>query len=339
MVSRTHKVAAFVLGVAVLFGLAATKVVQSANNANSSESAKSWPDKPINIIVSSSAGSGPDSLARVLAKDLSAAIGQPVIVENRPGASGSIGIQTAARKPNDGYNLLYSTASSTVVWPSVAQSVQFNITKDFVPVAETAAGGVILVVNADVPAKNLKELIALVKANPGQYSYGSWGNGSTGNLMMEWLKGKTGMQTSHVAYKNTTQMLTELASGVLKVGWTDPSALIPFVKAGQIRAITISGDERAPQFPDVPTLGEQGYAFNQVGWFGVFAPAGTDPAIVKRLNLEINKIQGSKEMADMMKSLNYAKPPQKTPEEFKAIVEHDLATWSKIAKDSKLTIN
>ncbi len=329
MILGIHRVAAFILGAVMFFGLAGSQTVQAAGT---------WPVRPITIIVSSSAGSGPDSLARALARQLSTALGQPVVVENRPGASGAIGIHAVVRASNDGYTLLYSTASSTVVWPSVGKSVSFNVTKDLVPVAETAAGGVFLVVNSEVPAKNLKELIALVKAKPDQFSYGSWGNGSTGNLMMEWLKGKTGMQVAHIPYRNTTQMLTELASGVLKVGWTDPSALIPFVQAGKIRALAISGEERAPQLPDVPTLAESGFAFDQVGWFGLFAPAGTDPEIVKRLNLEINKIQGSEEMAKLMKNLDFAAPPKKTPEEFRAIVEHDLAAWSKIATDSNLTI-
>lgn len=323
-----HRVAGFIFGAAVFFGLAASQTVQAADT---------WPDRPITMIVSSSAGSGPDALARALAKQLSMTFGQPVVVENRPGASGAIGIQAAARAPNDGYTLLYSTASSMVVWPSVGTSVPVDTTKDLVPIAETAAGGVFLVVNSAVPAKNLKELIELIKANPGQFSYGSWGNGSTGHLMMEWLKGKTGMQVTHVPYRNTTQMLTELASNVLKVGWTDPSALIPFVQAGNIRAIAISGNERAPQLPDVPTLAESGFEFDQVGWFGIFAPTGTDPKIVERLNLEINKSQRSKEMIELMKKLNFATPPQKTSEEFKAIVEHDLATWRMIVTDSNLT--
>ncbi|TSH90744.1 tripartite tricarboxylate transporter substrate binding protein [Verticiella sediminum] len=289
------------------------------------------------MIVSSSAGSGPDALARALATPLSTALGKPVIVDNRPGASGTIGIQAVTRAPNDGYTLLYSTASSTVVWPSVGESVPFDVTKDLVPVAKTAAGGVFLVVGSEVPAKSLDELVGLMKADPGQFSYGSWGNGSTGHLMMEWLKGETGMQVPHVAYRSTTQMLTELASGVLNVGWTDPSALIPFVRAGKVRALAISGDERAPQLPDVPTLAESGFAFDQVGWFGIFAPAGTDPDIVKRLNLEINKIQGSEKMRELMTNLNFAAPPQKTPEEFKEIIEHDLASWSRIVTDAGLT--
>lgn len=321
-----HKIAALIFGAVMFLCLAA---VQAAGT---------WPERPILMTVSSSAGSGPDSLARALAKQLSTALGQPVIVENKPGASGAIGIQAVAREPGDGYKLLYSTASSTVVWPAVGKSVPFNVIKDFVPIAETAAGGVVLVVNSEVPAKNLKELIALMKADPDQFSYGTWGNGSSGHLMMEWLKGQAGMKVVHAAYRNTSQMLTELASGVLKVGWTDPSAPIPFIQSGKIRAITISGDVRAPQLPDVPTLAESGFNFDQVGWYGLFAPAGTDPEIVKRLNLEINKIQGSKEMAELMKNLNFAPPPQKTPKEFKAIIEHDLAAWSKIATDSNLSV-
>lgn len=301
-----------------------------------SQAETEWPKRPVTMIVSSSAGSGTDALARALAKDLSTELGQTVVVENKPGATGALGIQAVTRAQNDGYTLLYSTASSTVVWPAVGKTT-FNINKDLIPVAETAAGGVILVVSADVPASNLHELIELAKKEPESMSYGSWGNGSTGHLMMEWLKKETGMTIGHIAYRNTTQMLTELASGVLKVGWTDPSALLPFVKSGKIRVIAVSGTERAPQIPDVPTLKESGFDFTQTGWFGVFAPAGTEPAIVKKLNTAINKIQSSKEMAELMKTLNFASPPQKSPEAFKEMVETDQALWKKIASDAQLS--
>lgn len=329
MTSRIRKLAASVLGAATLFGSCASHVAQAQD---------AWPARQITMITPSSAGSGPDALARALAQRLSDALKQPVIVDNRPGGSGVIAINAVTKAKNDGYTLLYSAASAAVVWPAVGKSVPYDVTRDLIPVAQTAAGGVLLVVNPDVPAKNLQELIQLVKAHPDKYSYGTWGAGSSGHLMMEWLKGKTGMKINHVPYRATPQMLTELMSGVLQIGWTDPSAPVPFLQAGRIRGIMISGNARAPQVPDIPTMKEEGYQFDAIGWFGVFVPAGTNPAIVKRLSDEINKIQASPEMAKLMAKLNFEAPPKKTPEQFRDIVQNDLATWKKIAADANISV-
>lgn len=299
-----------------------------------------WPSKPITLIAASSAGSGTDALARALAQRLSTQLKQPIIVDNRPGASGVIALNAVIKAPKDGYTLLYGTASNTVIWPAVAKSVPYDVTRDLVPIVQTAAGGIILLVNNDVPAKNLAELIELIKAHPDKYgSYGTWATGSSGNLTMEWLKKKTGMVTNHVPYRTSVQLLTELSSGVLKVGWTDPGAPLPFLRSGKVRAIAVSGGTRAPSTPDTPTLAEQGYKFDAVGWFGIFAPAGTDPAIVKRLSDEVNKIQGSAEMIKLMTNLNFEQPPIKSSDEFRGIVRNDLLTWKKIATDANISVD
>lgn len=330
MTSRIRRLTLSSIGAATLLGLTTSHMAQAQD---------AWPTRQITMIAASSAGSGPDALARVMAQRLSEALKQSVIVDNRPGASGVIAINAVVKAKNDGYTLLYSPASYTVVWPAVAKSIPYDVSRDLTPIAETAAGGVLLLVNRDVPAKNLQELIELVKANPNKYSYGTWATGSSGQLMMEWLKGKTGMKMTHVPYRTTTQMLTELSSGVLKIGWSDPSAPVPFLRSGKIRGIVISGTARGPQVPNIPTLGEAGYKFDAVGWFGIFAPAGTNPAIVKRLSDEINKIQGSKEMGELMTSLNFGPPPRKTPEQFQDIVKSDLATWKKIATDTNISVD
>lgn len=329
MTSRIRKIAASLFGAATLFAMGASQVAQAQD---------AWPTRQITMITPSSAGSGPDALARALAQRLSTALKQPVIVDNRPGASGVIAISAAIKAKNDGYTILYSAASAAVVWPAVAKSVPYNISRDLIPVAQTAAGGVLLVVNPDFPAKNLTELIQVVKDNPNKYSYGTWGAGSSGHLMMEWLKGLTGMQINHIPYRTTTQMIAELSSGVLPIAWTDPSAPVPFLQAGKIRGIMISGASRGPQVPDIPTMKEEGYQFDAIGWFGVFAPAGTNPAIVQRLSDEINKVQESPDMAELLSKLNFEAPPKKTPEEFRKIVENDLATWKKIATDANIVV-
>lgn len=298
-----------------------------------------WPARPITIISTSAAGTGSDALARAMAQRLAAQLKQPIVVDNRPGASGVIAFNAVIKAPKDGYTLLYSIASNTVIWPAVAKSVPYDVTRDLVPVAQTAAGGVVLLVNSDVPAKNLAELVALAKAHPEKYnSYGSWAVGSSGHLMTEWLKKRTGLAMNHVPYRSLVQLVTELASGVIKVGWSDPSTPLPFVRNGKIRAIAISGASRAPSLPDTPTLGEQGHNFDAVGWFGFFAPAGTDAAIVKRLNEEVNRIQASPEMAKLMTSMNFEPPPIKTPAEFRSIVLNDLQTWKRIASDAHISI-
>ncbi|NMF98838.1 tripartite tricarboxylate transporter substrate binding protein [Aromatoleum toluolicum] len=329
MALRARRLAMLGLGSALLLGLIVPRAAQAEDV---------WPSRQITMITPSSAGSGPDALARAMAQRLSEALKQPVIVDNRPGASGVIAINAVSKAKNDGYTLLYTSASAAVVWPAVGKSVPYDVMRDLTPVAQTAAGGVLLLVNSEVPAKNLQELIELVKANPGKFSYGTWATGSSGHLMMEWLKGRTGMKMTHVPYRTTTQMLTELSSGVLKIGWADPSAPVPFLRTGKIRGIVISGNTRAPQVPDIPTLDEAGHKFNALGWFGIFAPAGTNPAVVKRLSDEVNRIQGSSDMGGLMANLNFEAPPKKSPEQFREIVQNDLTTWKKIATDSNISV-
>ncbi len=196
----------------------------------------------------------------------------------------------------------------------------------------------LLLVSPDLPVRDLPELIRYLKANPGQYSYGSQTVGSAANLMMEWLKMQTGVKTDHVPYRTQAQMLTELSSGVLKIGWADPSGPVPFLRSGKIRAIAIAGTEHAPQFPDLKTMGEQGYKFDTVGWFGMFAPAGTDPSIVTRLAAEVSKVQADPQMATLMKTMNFAPPPVTTPAQFSEIVDRDMKVWAKIASEAHISV-
>ncbi|QQX88228.1 tripartite tricarboxylate transporter substrate binding protein [Cupriavidus necator] len=328
MAFRIQKLVAATVGTAALLALCGSGRAQEA-----------WPARPVQMIVASSAGSGTDALARVMAQRLSVALKQPVVIENRPGGSGVIGTNAVVKAPADGYTILYTTASNQVIAPAVLKTIPYDPKKSLVPIAQTAEGGVMLLVSNDLPVHNLPELIQLVKANPDKYSYATWSMGSSGQLMMEWLKKQTGMKTDHVAYRTSNQLLTDLASGVVKIGWTDPSAPVPFLRSGKVRAIAIGGNVRAPQLPEVKTMGEQGYKFDAVGWFGMFAPAGTNPAIVKRLADEVNKVQASPELAAMMKSMNFGPPPMKTSVQFGETVSHDLQVWAKIAADAKIRLD
>lgn len=305
--------------------------------AAQAQASDAWPSRPITLVVASGAGSGVDLAAREMAQKLGAALKQPMVVDNKPGGSGMLAGSSVAQAKADGYTLLYSNASFVAVVPAVIKKMSYDPVKDLTPIAQTAAGGIILLVNKDVPANNLQELVALAKAHPERYSYGTWGNGSSGQLTMEWLKRKAGIQMTHVPYKTTPQIVNDLASGVLQVGWTDPGTPVPMMEAGKIKGIAISGNNRVPRTRHLPTMGEQGYPFDSVGWFGVFGPANLPRHITDRLNAEINKIQASPEMHKRMETMNFEPPPVKTAEEFKAIIAADLKMWVSIAKDANVT--
>lgn len=301
------------------------------------QTSDTWPNRPITLVVASGPGSGVDLTAREMAQKLSTALKQPVVVDNKPGGSGMLAGGLVARARADGYTLLYSNASFVTVAPAVLKSMSYDPIKDLTPLAQTAAGGIMLLVNKDVPANNLKELVALIKANPDKYNYGTWGNGSSGQLTMEWLKKQAGLKITHIPYKTTPQIVNDLVAGILQVGWADPGTPVPMIEAKQLKGIAMSGNVRVPRTANIPTMGEQGYPFDAVGWFGMFGPANLPKPITERLNAEINKIQKSVEMAKRMETLNFEPPPVKTAEEFKAIIARDVNLWSLIAKEANIS--
>ncbi len=312
---------------------AASMLILSAH----AQSSDTWPSRPITLVVASGPGSGVDIAAREMAQKISVALKQPVVVDNKPGGSGMLAGGTVARAKADGYTLLYSNASFVAVAPAVLKNMSYDPIKDLTPIAQTAAGGILLLVNKDVPANNLKELVALVKANPDKYSYGTWGNGSSGQLTMEWLKKQAGLKIAHIPYKTTPQIMNDLASGVLQVGWSDPGTPVPMIESKQIKGIAVSGNVRVPRTANIATMGEQGHGFDAVGWFGVFGPANLPKQITERLNAEINKVQKSPEMTKRMEGWNLEPPPAKTTEEFKAIIARDVKLWTSIAKDANIS--
>lgn len=301
------------------------------------QTSDTWPSRPITLVVASGPGSGVDIAAREMAQKLSAVFKQPVVVDNKPGGSGMLAGGTVARAKADGYTLLYSNASFVAVAPAVLKTMSYDPVKELTPIAQTAAGGILLLVNKDVPANNLKELVALIKANPDKYSYGTWGNGSSGQLTMEWLKKQAGLKITHIPYKTTPQIINDLVSGVLQVAWSDPGTPVPMIESKQIKGIAVSGNVRVPRTAGIATMGEQGHGFDAVGWFGVFGPANLPKPITDRLNAEINKVQKSPEMAKRMEGWNLEPPPAKTPEEFKAIIARDVKLWSSIAKEANIS--
>ena len=299
--------------------------------------AKDMDQRALEGIVAS-AGSGADTIGRIVATSMSQVFGQQVIIDNRTGAAGNLGAELAAKSPADGYTILFNTIGPIAVNVTLfAGKLPYDPLKDLTPVGLITIATNVIAVHPSVPANNLKELVALVKANPERYNYATWGNGSSGQLTMEWLKQKAGLKMDHIPYKTTPQIVNDLASGVLQIGWTDPGTPVPMIEANKIKALAISGNNRVPRTHNVPTMGEQGYPFESVGWFGVFGPANLPKAITDRLNVEINKVQASPEMAKRMESMNLESPPVKSAEEFKAIIASDLKMWVTIAKDANVT--
>ncbi len=297
-----------------------------------------YPTKPIRIIVAYTPAGATDILARAVGQKMTEAWGQPVIVENRPGANGNIGTEVAARATPDGYTLLMVTAGTHGVNPGLYRKLPWDAVKDFAPVSLVAVVPNIMVVNNSVPVKNVKELIAYLKASPGKYSYGSPGLGSTAHMSMELFKSMTGVDIVHIPYKGSAGVLQDLIAGQIIVTIDNMPPYLPQVKAGKIRALAVSPAKRSPAIPDVPTIAEGGVTgYDAVAWFGLVAPAGTPKAIVDKLAAETQKILKMPDVAERLSGLG-AEPVGSTPAEFSAFIKVEIAKWAQVIKDAKVEL-
>lgn len=236
-----------------------------------------WPNKAIRMIVPGPAGSGGDIFARMLLPPLQSSLKESLYVENKAGANGIIGNDHVAKAQADGYTLLFSPSSSIAINPIIQPKMPYDAMRDLAPVAQVGAAGVLLVANPATGFKNLADMVQYAKAHPGRLAYGSWGSGSTGHLVMEGIKAHYGLDMPHVPYKGTAVELGDLLANTIGVGFMDIASPIPHVRSGKLRALGATGSARGPALQDVPTLTEQGYTFDADGWYGVFAPAKTDP--------------------------------------------------------------
>ena len=298
--------------------------------------AAGWPARPVKMIVPSAAGGPTDLFARLFADHMAKTFGQPFVVENKVGANGLIGNDAVAKSSPDGYNILFTYAAAIAINPALLPKMPYDTFTDLQPVAQIGATGTLLVVTPDFPASNIREFIEHVKANPGKFNYGSWGQGSGGHLSMEALKHAAGLQLTHVPYKSIPPIFTDLLGGNLQVAFVDPFTSLPHIRAGKIRPLMISGTRRGPALPDVPTMTEAGYRFEADAWFGVFLPAGTPAAISQRLNQEISRISQMPETMARFTALNMPASPIKTVEQFTQTVRDDFMTWSAIIKTAKV---
>ncbi|MCC7081361.1 MAG: tripartite tricarboxylate transporter substrate binding protein [Burkholderiales bacterium] len=298
-----------------------------------------YPTKPIRIIVAYTPAGTTDILARALGQKITEAWSQPVIVDNRPGANGNIGTEVAAKAAADGYTLLMATAGTHAINPTLYPKLQYDAVRDFAPVSLVATVPNILVVNNALPVKNVKELIAYAKANPGKLAHGSPGIGSTGHLSAELFKSMTGIRMTHVAYKGSAPTLQDLMSGQIQVVIDNIPVYLPQVKAGKIRALAVTTAKRSPAAPELPTIDEAGVkGYEASTWFALFAPAGTPTAIVARLSAETRRILELVDMRERLLGLG-AQPAGCTPEELARFVQAEIAKWAKVIRDANVTLN
>ena len=296
--------------------------------------AQSWPAKPIRWIVPFAPGGTTDILARTISDKLTIALGKPVIVENNPGAGGGVGAVQTAKAAPDGYTIMGGTISTHAINASLYKTLPYDPVKDFTPITLIARVPNLLVVNPDVPAKNVKELIALMKANPSKYTFASSGNGTSHHLSGELFKSMAGVDMQHIPYKGSPAALQDVVSGQVTMTFDNITTAWPLAKAGKLRALAVTTAKRSPIAPDVPTLAEAGLAGYEIGsWQGVFAPAGTPVDVVKRLNTEIVKIINMPDVREKLVGLG-AEPVGNTPDEFAAVVKGEVVKWAAVVKQS-----
>ena len=252
-------------------------------------------------------------------------------MENRAGATGMIGEEAVAKAKPDGYTLLLALTATQAMLPHLNSHMPYDTRKDFAPIGQAVRAGIILLVNPTLPVKSVPDLFALAKSKPDGLSYASWGNGSGGHVIGEALKSASGANLTHVPYKGVAPVLNDLVAGHILVSFAGLGSAIPYIKAGKVRALAVTAKQRYPVQPDVPTLIEQGVDFDGEGWYGLFAPAGTSPDIVKRLNTELNKVLELPDVGERLKSLGFVPQPS-TPEQFSATVRSDREKWGNIIR-------
>ena len=321
-------------GVRGLMGLALLVAVAASAHAQTQ-----WPDKPVRVIVPFPASGATDLVARVVAQRVAADLGQQLVIDNKPGAGGTIGTAEAAKAPADGYTLLFTTSSTHAISPHLMPKLAYKADKDFTPIAHVADAASVLLVTPSLPVKNVPELIAYAKANPGKLNYATSGNGTIVHLNTAAFAAQAGIQLTHVPYKGTAQSISDLATGQVHMLFDSIPTGMPHVASGRLRALAVTSEQRTKLAPDLPTLAESGLpGYSSVTWFGVYAPAGIKPELVARINAAFNKAIATPEVAASLAKLgaDVAKPG--TPAQFAAMVQADSTRWAKVIKDNRITL-
>lgn len=314
---------------------ATTAALASLLIAAPAQSQISYPTQPIKLLVPFPAGSGTDVVARLISRDLSQTLGQPVIVENQAGGGGLIATQSTARAAPDGHTLFLTTSAHAIL-PSLQSKLQFDVVDDFEAVSLVCAGPLVLTAHPSFPAKSISELISLAKSKPGQINYASSGTGTAPHLAVELLKSMTGIDIVHIPYRGGSPAMNDVVAGVVPLYFAAPSTAIPHVQSGAVRALGISTDKRPDFIKDIPTIAEQGVpGYNTELWYGLLAPRNTPPEIVQKLNTEIAKILQKPEVRNVLLGLGF-EPKNLTPAEFRDYIRAEVKRWAAVATAANL---
>jgi tripartite-type tricarboxylate transporter receptor subunit TctC len=301
--------------------------------------AQAWPSRSIRIVVPFAPGGSTDIFARLVGDRLATALGQPVVVDNRPGAGGNIGADAVAKAPADGYTLLMATTGVMAINNAMYKSLPYDAEKDLKPVIYIASITNVLIVPADSPLKSVSDVIASAKASPGKLSFASSGSGSSTHMSAELFRLMTGTQLLHVPYKGSGQAMPDVISGRVSMMFENMPGVVGQIKAGQLRVLAVTGLKRTPALPDVKTLAESGVAgYESLSWSGIAAPAATPPEIVARLNREINAILANPDMKAKLAEQG-AEAVGGTPEAFSEHIARERLKWTKVVRDAAIVVN
>jgi len=306
----------------------------------SAANAQPFPNRPVTLIVPFSPGTGIDILARVIAPKLADKWGQPVVVDNKPGASGNIGTDLVAKSPPDGYTLMVTVNTFTIT-PSLIKNTPYDVVEDFSPISKIATATYCFDVNPNVfPARNMQEAIALIRQNPGKYFFASPGNGTPHHIGMELIKLRLGLNATHVPYKGFAGAMQDLIGGQVQMMFTLVHSSIPQAKAGRIRILGVTGAKRSPQFPDLPTFREQGIDFmdDVDAWYAVIGPARLAPELLAKLSADVNAVMALPEVRENLLKQGLV-PTTSTPQELSALIKSDVPRWAKVIADAKITVD
>jgi tripartite-type tricarboxylate transporter receptor subunit TctC len=298
-----------------------------------------FPDKPLRILTPFSAGSVTDLLARPLAAKLTAAWGQPIVVDNRTGAGGGIAAEIVAKATPDGYTLLVGATGPTAVNPTLVKNHTYDARRAFAPITLAATNNLLMTVPVSLPVKSVKELIELAKEKPGQLRFGSPGIGSSPHLAGELLKSMAGIDMVHVAYKGSPQYTVDLMAGRIDLVIAAAGALLPQIKAGRLRLLAVSANARDPAMPDIPTISEAGVpGFEVVGWFGLLTTAGTPAPVIKKLFTQLVRILAEPDVKNLYANAGLETAVSKSPAEFDAFIKSERDRWAKVIKAANIRI-
>ena len=301
--------------------------------------ADAWPSKPVRVVVPFPSSGATDLISRVIAQRVSQDLGQQFVIDNKPGAGGTIGAAEGVKAAPDGATLLFTTSSTHAISPHLMPRLAYNVEKDFTPIAHVADAASVLLVTPSLPVKNVQELIAYAKANPGKLNYATSGNGTIVHLNALEFSARAGVKLTHVPYKGTAQSITDLVAGQVHILFDSIPTGMPHVTSGRLKALAVTSLQRSSLAPELPTIAETLPGYSSVTWFGVYGPAGMNPALVSKINAAFNKAIQNPEVATALAKLGAEPAKPGTPAQFHSMVKADSARWAKVIKDNDIKLD